>query len=112
MRNREVARANASPTWSDPEGSSHNESRLGRCSLSPIPFDAHQKGPRAIKAYSHISTLLLRVPHKQRHILLGTFGPVDLVVIANSGLLGTGQSVFGIARCRAGFDHEPQRDHG
>ncbi len=26
-----LARASASPTWSDPEGSSHNEPRLGRC---------------------------------------------------------------------------------
>lgn len=31
-----MARANASPTWSDPEGSSHNESRLGRCPASHL----------------------------------------------------------------------------
>jgi hypothetical protein len=36
-----LARASASPTWSDPEGSSHNEPRLGRCPashLSPAPI--------------------------------------------------------------------------
>jgi len=31
-----LARASASPTWSDPEGSSHNESRLGRCPASHL----------------------------------------------------------------------------
>ena len=29
-----LARASASPTWSGPEGSSHNEPRLGRCPAS------------------------------------------------------------------------------
>ena len=33
-----MARASASPTWSGPEGSSHNEPRLGRCQpLTPFP---------------------------------------------------------------------------
>ena len=36
-----LARASASPTWSGPEGSSHNEPHLGRCPashLSETPF--------------------------------------------------------------------------
>ena len=32
-----LARASASPTWSGPEGSSHNEPRLGRCPTSHPP---------------------------------------------------------------------------
>ncbi len=32
-----LARASASPTWSGPEGSSHNEPHLGRCPTSHLP---------------------------------------------------------------------------
>ena len=36
MRAERLARASASPTWSDPEGSSHNEPHLGRCPTSHL----------------------------------------------------------------------------
>jgi ribosome biogenesis GTPase / thiamine phosphate phosphatase len=36
-----LARAGASPTWSGPEGSSHNEPHLGRCPTSHLLFRRH-----------------------------------------------------------------------
>lgn len=35
-----LVRAGASPTWSEPEGSSHNESRLGRYQSLTLPHVA------------------------------------------------------------------------
>ncbi len=36
MGDERLARASASPTWSGPEGSSHNEPHLGRCPASHL----------------------------------------------------------------------------